>query len=164
MRRALTAGVVPVMLASACAPAPPPAPAASAAPTTSVTSAPAALPAPQALTEILYRLADPAVPGADKLGLLEDSTASDAAVLDGFAAALRDGGFVPLTVSVTDVGWSDDRPGDVRATVAMAGPQQQTRPEPEPGDGFRFPMDFHPYRGGWQLSRETADLMLTATP
>lgn len=116
---------------------------------------PGPLPPPEALTDVLYRLADPAVPGNGKLGLVAGATTSDAAALDGFAAALRDGGFAPLTVSAADLGWADTA-GDVRAVVTMSGPQ--------PSDEFRFPLEFHPHDGGWQLSRETADLLLTATP
>lgn len=35
----------------------------------------APLPPPEALTDVMYRLADPAVPGKDKLDLVENTTA-----------------------------------------------------------------------------------------
>ena len=34
-----------------------------------------------------------------------------------------------------------------------------TGPDPEAG-GFSFPMEFAPALGGWQLSRQTADMLL----
>lgn len=119
---------------------------------------PAALPPAPALADVLYSLADPAVPGADKLSLIADAEPPDAPALDGFATALRDGGFTPLTVTATDVGWSDSNPGDVRATVTIAGPQ------PGPAGEFQFPMEFAAAGGAWQLTRETADLLLAVTP
>jgi len=125
--------------------------------TTTIAAAPAspeALPAPDALTDVLYRLADPAVPGTDKLGLLEAATPGDATTMDRFAAALRDGGFTPLTVTASDITSSDRQPGDVLATVNV------TTSNPTNPGGFTFPMEFQPHQGGWQLSRETADMLL----
>src|SRR3954471_18652878 len=49
------------------------------------------LPAPEALTDVLSRLADPGVPGANKLNLVEGSTPETAAALDRFTTAARDG-------------------------------------------------------------------------
>ena len=114
----------------------------------------AALPAPEALADVLYRLADPAVKGSDKLALVESTTPDDAATMDRFASALRDGGFTPLTVTASDVMWSDREPGDALATVKI-----ETSNPANPG-GFTFPMEFRPHDGGWQLSRETADMLL----
>ena len=114
----------------------------------------APLPAPEALTDVMYRLADPAVPGTDKLGLLEAATPGDATTMDRFAAALRDGGFTPLTVTASDITSSDRQPGDVLATVNV------TTSNPTNPGGFTFPMEFQPHQGGWQLSRETADMLL----
>ncbi|TGD86382.1 hypothetical protein BayCH28_17940 [Mycolicibacterium sp. CH28] len=114
----------------------------------------AALPAPEALTDVLYRLADPAVQGTDKLALVEATTPDDAATIDKFAAALRDGGFTPLTFTADEIRWSDRRAGDALATVNVT-----TSNAANPG-GFTFPMEFHPIGGGWQLSRETADMLL----
>lgn len=114
----------------------------------------AALPAPEALADVLYRLADPAVKGSDKLALVESTTPDDAATMDRFASALRDGGFTPLTVTASDVMWSDREPGDALATVKI-----ETSNPANPG-GFTFPMEFRPHDGGWQLSRETAEMLL----
>jgi len=114
----------------------------------------AALPAPEALADVLYRLADPAVKGSDKLALVESTTPDDAATMDRFAAALRDGGFTPLTVTATDIRWSDRQPSDALASVNIT-----TSGNANPG-GFTFPMEFHRHDGGWQLSRETADMLL----
>ena len=114
----------------------------------------AALPAPEALAGVLYRLADPAVNGSDKLALVENTTPDDAVTMDRFAAALHDGGFTPLTVTATDIRWSDRDPSDALATVNV------TTSNPANPGGFTFPMEFRPHDGGWQLSRETADMLL----
>jgi len=116
---------------------------------------PRTLPAPEALTDVLYRLADPAVKGTDKLQLVQSTTPEDAATIDKFAAALHDGGFTPLTFTASDIRWSDHQPGDALATVNV------TTTNPSNPGGFTFPMEFHPVEsGGWQLSRETADMLL----
>lgn len=114
----------------------------------------AALPAPEALADVLYRLADPAVNGSDKLALIESTTPDDAATIDRFAAALRDGGFTPLTVTASDIRWLDRQPSDALATVNV------TTSNPANPGVFTFPMEFSPHDGGWQLSRETADMLL----
>ena len=113
----------------------------------------APLPPPTALTDVLYRLADPSVPGADKVGLVQYATADDATALDGFGRALKDGGFTPLTFQATDLGWSDADPGNVVATINVS------TANPDTG-GFTFPMEFNPTRNTWQLTRQTADLLL----
>ena len=56
---------------------------------------------------MLVRLSDPAVPGADKIGLVELATADDAAALDKFGRALADNGALPLTFDATDLKWSE---------------------------------------------------------
>jgi hypothetical protein len=117
--------------------------------------APAPLPPPEALTDVLYKLADPAVPGANKLGLVEGATADNAATLDKFAKALQDNGFTPLTFAATDIAWSDKDPGNVVATVNV------TTANSGSGPGFSFPMEFTPTPDGWQLSRSTADMLLS---
>ncbi|MGK2882070.1 MAG: hypothetical protein ACSLE6_15130 [Mycobacterium sp.] len=145
--------------AAGCSSAPEPAasePAASSSnPLPGVPPSPSAptLPEPAALTDVLYRLADPAVPGADKLTLIEGATPDDAAVLDTFANALRDNGFAPLTFAATALGWSDRVAGDVTTTIDVT-------PSADVGV-FTFPMDFHPVDGVWQLSGGTAELLLT---
>jgi hypothetical protein len=111
------------------------------------------LPAPQALTDVLGRLADPAVAGVDKISLVELATADDAAALDKFGKALADNGALPLTFDATDLKWSDTEAGNVVATVNV------TTANNPPGE-FSFPMEFTPVRDGWQLTRKTADLLL----
>lgn len=134
--------------APAPAPATPPAVAAPA-----ETSPSAALPEPAALIDVLNRLADPAVPGTDKLNLVEGGTPDEAAILDNFAKALQDNKMLPLTFTATDLAWSAGDPRSVTASVTA------TPPDPAVGP-FSFPMSFTPAQGGWQLSRETADLLL----
>ncbi|WP_396930405.1 hypothetical protein [Mycolicibacterium sp.] len=114
----------------------------------------APLPAPDTLTAVLYRLADPAVKGADKLQLVESTTPGDAATIDKFAAALRDGGFTPLTFTATEIRWSDRRPDDALASINV------TTSNPANPGNFTFPMEFRQDKGNWQLSRETADMLL----
>lgn len=112
-----------------------------------------ALPAPEALTDVLYRLSDPAVPGADKLALIEGAKPADAATIDKFATALKDGGYLPLSLEAAALGWSDRSPGNVTAdvTVNTANPATGT---------FFFPMEFTPNHGDWQLSQATARSLL----
>jgi hypothetical protein len=123
----------------------------------SLTSTPAAqvapLPPPDALASVLYRLGDPAVPGSQKLNLVQGATPDNADVLDQFATALLNGGFTPLKVDVRDVAWSDRDPADVVANVDLSSPRRG-------GPRFGFPMEFTPYQGGWQLSARTADVLL----
>jgi hypothetical protein len=112
----------------------------------------------------MSRLADPAVPGTDKVGLVEYGTPADAAALDRFTKALQDSGYAPLTFEARDLMWSQDHTGNVIAnmTIKASGPQA--------GNDLRFPMEFAPQQDSWQLTRQTADLLLqigkesTATP
>jgi hypothetical protein len=127
------------------------------APTASLTSTAAAqiapLPRPEDLAGVLYRLADPSVPGSQKLNLVQGATPDNAAVLDQFATALLNGGFAPMKFEVRDVAWSDRDPADVVANVNIS--------SPTPGVAkFSFPMEFTPYQGGWQLSARTANVLL----
>lgn len=122
--------------------------------TSAAAADPGPLPTPELLTDVMYRLADPAVPGADKLPLLQNGAAPDAQPLDRFSAALRDGGFSPVSFQAADVRWADSRPGDAVALITVS----TTNPA-KPGD-FSLPMLFHAGPGGWQLSRETAEMLL----
>jgi hypothetical protein len=143
-----------------------PAPVETPPPITENTAAPAAdpLPPPTALTDVLARLADPNIPGPDKVGLVEYATADDAAALDRFGRALRDGGYMPVTFEATDLDWSQSHHGNVVANVTVKSAN------PPAGGDFRFPMEFSPTHGSWQLTRQTADMLLqlgqepTATP
>lgn len=110
-------------------------------------------PPPEALTDVLYRLADPGVPGTEKLNLVEGATSDNAITLERFATALRDGGYAPVTFGARDIAWSGRNPADVVVTVDVGTPNPDTV-------GFSFPMEFKPYQGGWQLSRQTADMLL----
>lgn len=112
----------------------------------------AALPAPQELTDVLGRLADPAVPGIDKLGLVEASSDADAATLDTFTKALQENHLVPLIFTASELAWTVDSPGYVIANVKVT--------SPDPHTGFTFPMEFASAHGAWQLSRDTADMLL----
>lgn len=117
-------------------------------------SAPTApLPPPDALAGVLYRLADPAVPGLQKLNLVEGATPENGAVFDQFANALVNGGYAPVKFDVRDIAWSDRDPADVVANVNVGSPDPH-------GPRFAFPMEFKPYQGGWQLSARTAEVLL----
>lgn len=137
----------PKIASSPAAPAPP-------ATTIPVVTAPTApLPGPEALNAVLARLADPTVPGADKVSLVEGATPESAGTLDKFVNALRDNGYLPMTFAANNVAWSDKNPSHVMATVTVntAQPNNPT---------FTFPMEFTPFQGGWQLSRRTAEMLL----
>jgi hypothetical protein len=116
----------------------------------------APLPAPSALTDVMSRLADPAIPGPDKVGLVQYGTPADAAALDRFAKALHDSGYATMTIEATDLRWASDQPGNVIASVTMkpGGPQAAT------DKPLKFPMEFSPQADAWQLTRQTADLLL----
>ncbi|OBK31449.1 hypothetical protein A5634_14175 [Mycobacterium asiaticum] len=129
------------------------APALPATSTTQTTPPGAPLPPPEALTDVLNRLADPAIPGTDKLNLVEGSSPETAAALDRFTTASRDGGYLPMNFRADNIGWSNKEPGNVTATVVV------TTANPEHRE-FIFPMEFNPFQGGWQLSRATAEMLL----
>ena len=118
-----------------------------------VASRPSApLPPPEALVDVLSRLADPAVPGSNKVSLVEGATPESAATLDKFTNALRDGGYLPMTFVARDLAWSDKNPSNVTATVIVNTAHPNNRV-------FTFPMEFTPFQGGWQLSRKTAEML-----
>lgn len=130
----------------------------------SPTETTAPLPPPEALTDVMVRLTDTNVPGADKLSLIQNATPDDAATLDTFTTALRDSGFMPLSFDAHDLTWAQSQPGSVTANMVVMSSSAQ------PGRDFTFPMEFTPAHGSWQLSRQTADMILklgqqsTATP
>ena len=166
MRRTLAALLVAAVGLVGCAPSGPPAPVAGPA-TTSVAPSPAVapgpLPPPEALTGVLARLADPALPGADKLPLVAGASAADAATLDRFAAALRDGGYTPATFTAAGIRWSPDASAAqprVLADITVSAPGAASGAKPGSGPGpFTFPMEFESADGGWQLTRETAEML-----
>jgi hypothetical protein len=119
-------------------------------------AAPAApLPAPEVLTDVLYKLSDTTVPGAQKINLVEGATPDSAAQLDRFGKALQDSGYTPLGFTAENIAWSDSDPGNVTADVTVHSENAAI------GNGFNFPMEFKPDQVGWQLSRRTADILLT---
>jgi hypothetical protein len=114
------------------------------------------LPAPEALVDVLNRLADPNVPATNKTTLVEGATPEGADKLDKFTAALRDNGYLPMTFAANNVAWSDKHPSNVMATIDVKTSQANNRK-------FTFPMEFTPCpppQGGWQLSRQTAEMLL----
>ncbi|ORB09293.1 hypothetical protein BST30_00005, partial [Mycobacterium mantenii] len=111
------------------------------------------LPPPEALTDVLSRLADPNVPSASKVNLVEGATPESAPTLDKFTNALRDNGYLPMTFNANDIAWSDKNPSNVKATIAVHTAQANNA-------NFTFPMEFAPFQGGWQLSRRTAEMLL----
>lgn len=133
-------------------------------PPTPMSPAGAPLPEPAVLTDVMYKLADTNVPGAEKVGLVEYATPDDAPALDRFGKALRDGGFAPATIEANDLAWAQAHPGNVVANVVIKPANRQAGPD------FVFPMEFSQERGTWQLTRESADTLLqlgqdpTATP
>jgi hypothetical protein len=127
--------------------------------TSTATPQVAPLPPPDALVGVLYRLADPGIPGIAKLDLVEGATPEHAPVIDAFANALLENGYAPIQLRVRDIAWSDVNPGYVRAFVQIG------TPKPGASGAFMFPMEFKPYHGGWQLSERTArQLLAVASP
>jgi hypothetical protein len=113
------------------------------------------LPAPEALTDVLYKIVDPAVPGDQKIPLVEAASGDYAARFDQFSKALGDNGFLPIDIAATNVAWASHPPGNVTADVSIKSQN------PALANGFTFPMEFRPTPdGGWQLSRTTADILL----
>jgi len=112
------------------------------------------LPPPEALTDVLYRLADASVPGEQKVALVEGATSPDADKLDKFGKALQDSGYTPLGFTAENIAWAANPPGNVTSDVTVHSQN------PAMSNGFTFPMEFAPYQGGWQLSRPTAEMLL----
>ena len=114
----------------------------------------APLPAPTTLTDLMNRLADPSVPGADKIGLIQYGTPADGDALDRFAKALHDSGYAPLTFTAGDLMWAQDQPGNIigSVTIKANGPQA--------AKDLKFPMEFSRQQDSWQLTRKTADMLL----
>ena len=102
---------------------------------------------------MLSRIADPNVPGINKVNLIEGATPESAATLDNFANALRDNGYQPMTFVADNIAWSDKNPSDVMATITVKTAHANN-------GAFTFPMEFTPTQGGWQLSKRTAETLL----
>src|ERR1700733_11964208 len=113
----------------------------------------APLPVPEALVDGLNRLVDPALPGVNKINLVEGATPESAVTLDKFITALRDNGYLPMSFAANNIAWSDKNPSNVVATVTVNTAKGSN-------GTFTFPMEFAPFQGGWQLSRRTAEMLL----
>jgi hypothetical protein len=111
------------------------------------------LPPPTALSDVMNRIADANVPGADKVGLIESGTAGDATAMDKFGQALTQNGYTPATFEAQDLRWMQEPPDTVSALVSL------TTDNPQAG-AFSFPMEFVFVDDTWQLSRKTADELL----
>jgi len=145
--------IVAALGVAGCAQTPPPAASPSQQPTT-VAAAPTAapLPSPDALTGVLYHLADTSIPVEQKVGLVQYATVDDQPVLTNFGEALKANGFAPLNVAATDLAWSG-QPGNVLANVTLSTTDPAVKP-------FTYPMEFAPIRDAWQLTQRTADQLL----
>jgi hypothetical protein len=116
----------------------------------------APLPPPEALTDVLYKLADTSIPGDQKVPLVEGATNDDAQKFDKFGKALADSGYTPVGFTAQNIAWASSPPGNVTADVTVHSQN------PAMTNGFTFPMEFKPVPGaGWQLSRTTAEILLT---
>ena len=150
------ATIVAALGLAGCNQTPPPAPAPSyqASRTTTVPVPPTAdpLPPPDALTGVLYHLADTSIPVEQKVGLVQYATIDDQPVLANFGEALKANGFDPINVTATDLAWAA-QPGNVLANVTISAADPAVKP-------FAFPMEFSPMRSGWQLTQRTADQVL----
>jgi hypothetical protein len=113
----------------------------------------APLPPPAALIDVMNRIADPNVPGNDKLNLIEFATPGDAAGMDKFGRALQDGGYAPVTFDAADLRWAEGKPGRVLALVTIKTASASDK-------DFTFPMEFNFTDNRWQLTRRTADALL----
>jgi hypothetical protein len=113
---------------------------------------PTPLPPPEALVDVMVRLTDPNVPAADRAVLIQDWTPDDVAALGSFDTAVNDAGFRPLTFEANNVRWKGDA-GNVAAAFVIRTPNPRY-------SEFKFPLEFNPVDGGWQVTRETADTLL----
>jgi len=107
------------------------------------------------LTGVLYQLSDTAVPADQKVPLVEGANAGNAGQIDRFGKALLDNQYTPLGFTAENIAWSSNSPGHVTADVTVHSEN------PALGGGFTFPMEFVQGPNGWQLSRKTADILLT---
>ncbi|MDV3135084.1 hypothetical protein [Mycobacterium sp. 29Ha] len=113
----------------------------------------APLPPPEALSDVMNRIADANIPGAEKDGLIESGTQADATAMDKFGQALIQNGYAPATFEARDLRWVQDPPGTVSALISLK------TGNPQAGD-FSFPMEFVFVDNSWQLTRKTADELL----
>jgi hypothetical protein len=114
------------------------------------------LPPPEALVDVMVRLTDSNVPAADRLNLIEFSTAADVDAIARFDKAVTDGGYRPLTFEARDIAWSAKPGGAVVTTMVI----KTANPQAGEGGNFTFPMEFLLNQGTWQLTRESTDMLL----
>ncbi|MGV0790976.1 hypothetical protein [Mycolicibacterium sp. XJ1819] len=117
---------------------------------------PMPLPPPEALIDVMVRLTDPAVPGAEKVGLIQFGKPTDGPALDSFDRAISDAGFRPLVFEAHDLQYVQGDRGNVTASFVI----RTANPRVGDGGDFRFPMEFAHGDGTWQLTRQTADMLL----
>jgi hypothetical protein len=110
----------------------------------------APLPPPTAFSDVMNRLADANVPGAEKTGLIESPVPGDAAALDKWGQALRQNGYDPVTFEARELRWVRGAPNKISAVVSLK------TDNPQAGD-FSYPMDFILAGNSWQLARRSAD-------
>jgi hypothetical protein len=113
----------------------------------------APLPPPTALADVMNRIADSNVPGADKTALIDSAAPGDAAAMDKFGQALTQNGYTPLTFDARDLRWVQGTPDTVSAVISLKSAN------PQAGD-FSYPMDFIHTDNTWQLARASADELL----
>jgi hypothetical protein len=114
------------------------------------------LPPPEALVDVMVRLTDPDVAGADKVRFIQYATPEDAGAIDRFDKALADGGYRPLTFEANDIQWSAKTGGNVLTNLVI----KTANPQAGDGSNFTFPMEFIVDPTGWQLTRDSADMLL----
>ena len=85
----------------------------------------APLPPPTALADVMNRIADANVPGADKTALIESAAPGDAAAIDKFGQALAQNGYTPLSFDARDLRWVQGTLDTVSAVISLksANPQ-----------------------------------------
>jgi hypothetical protein len=113
----------------------------------------APLPPPTALADVMNRIADINIPGADKTALIESAAPGDAAAMDKFGQALTQNGYTPLNFDARDLRWVQGTPDAVSAVISLKSAN------PQAGD-FSYPMDFILTNNTWQLARASADELL----
>jgi hypothetical protein len=111
------------------------------------------LPSPGALADVMNRISDANIPGADKTALIESASAHDAESMDRFGKALAEGGYARVTWEARDLRWATGTPGNVLAVLTLESV------DPQAGD-FTSPMEFNSVDNSWQLTRRTADALL----
>ncbi|MGB6148796.1 hypothetical protein [Mycolicibacter algericus] len=103
---------------------------------------PAAIPAPEQLTDVLNTLADPGIPAAGKSHLIEGGLGPvESSVMDRKMAKGVANGKFPLSISVANI--APAGPGAATADVTASGPQLEPR-----SVNLMF-VD----QGGWKLSK-----------